>query len=113
MKTLVNFLVTSVLSLRVAAEMSVGAGNKQEVFAVKKTEIKAENAKDGIQKMIQTGFIKPRRNGREGRILRSKNHQPHPQPHHLRTTRKKNKPHMETTRHERDSEWYDDYFVSL
>jgi hypothetical protein len=115
MKTLANLLVTSILSLPVAAVLPADPDS-----LIKATEIKPENAKDGIKKMIQTGFLKPIvqthdgnegpalkvNDDSEGRALRSR--RPRHPPHDTGRT----KPRADTTRHQRDDEWYDDYFVS-
>ena len=118
MKTLRNFLVTSVLSLRIVSSVTVDPTSSMHL--VKKSEIKPENAKDGIQKMIQSGFIKSvsrRTKAEAARALRSSQNHPQPPRHEPgphSTGRKNQKPtpqKTKTTRHEHDDEWYDDYFV--
>jgi hypothetical protein len=110
--------VTSVLSLRIVSSVTVDPTSSMHL--VKKSEIKPENAKDGIQKMIQSGFIKSvsrRTKAEAARALRSSQNHPQPPRHEPgphSTGRKNQKPTAQktkTTRHEHDDEWYDDYFV--
>jgi len=114
--------VTSALSLPLVSSVTVDPTSS--IQFVKKTEIKPENAKDGIQKMIKTGFIKSVGRGNKDEVVRAlKSNQPHPKPPRhepaAHTTRTKNQTPQEqkkkpaTTRHEHDDEWYDDYFVSF
>ena len=114
--------MTSVLSLPLVSAVTVDPTSSMNL--VKKSEIKPENARDGIQKMIKSGFIKSvGRGNRDDAVRALKSDQPHPKPprhepasHNTRTknqTPKAQKQKTATTRHERDDEWYDDYYVSF
>jgi hypothetical protein len=98
MKTIGHLIVATVLSLPIAAARRVGAAVGTESSLVKLNEIKPENAKDGINKMIQTGFLKAID---QGRGLKNKDSR-----HHTRHGGRS--PPVDTTRHQLD----DDFFVS-
>jgi hypothetical protein len=121
MKNFGSLLLAAVLSLPIVT----ASVEKEDIEArVKKTEIKPENAKGGINKLIKSGFLKPvssRDSNNRDRDLRGgvprptgrnapRNRAPPTHPQQPQNAGRKKKP-ADTQRHQSNDDWYDDYFV--